>query len=104
MDGLLLCLLLGAGVWFWLDSLRSREIALEVARAGCRQRAVQLLDETVAVHRLQLRRTCRGLRFRRVYRFDFSDRGDDRLTGYLIMLGMDLEEFSLGLPNSERDA
>ena len=85
--------------WFWLDSLRAREIATGICRAACDQRQVQLLDQTVALRHLGVRWPPQGLRFRRVYRFDFSEEGIGRHTGHLIMLGQNLEEISLGLPS-----
>ncbi len=98
---LLLLLLLG---WFWLDSLRAREIAIAICRAACEQRELQLLDQAVALQRIGLGRTPRGLRLRRVFRFDFSEEGVGRRTGYLILRGVDLEAFSLGLPDRPEDA
>jgi len=93
-------LLLG---WFWLDSLRAREMATEICRAVCQQRELQFLDQTVALRHLRLRRTDAGLRWRRVYRFDFSDEGIGRRSGYLVLLGVDLESLSLGLPDQTAD-
>jgi hypothetical protein len=90
-------LLLG---WFWLDSLRAREMATEICREACRQRALQLLDQTVALRGLQLRRTDAGLRWRRVYRFDFSEEGIGRRCGDLVLLGLDLE--SIRVDQSEQ--
>jgi hypothetical protein len=89
--------------WFWLDSLRAREIATGICRSLCTQRQVQFLDQTVALRRVGLRWSRQGLRMRRVYRFDFSEEGVGRRTGYLIMVGMDLREISLGLPQNPAD-
>lgn len=96
-----LALLIG---WFWLDSLRAREIATGICRAACEQRDLQFLDQTVALRHLGLRWTHSGVRFRRVYRFDYSEEGVVRNTGYLVMLGLELEEISLGLPQRAEDA
>lgn len=98
---IILILLLG---WFWLDSARTREIALGICRAACERGGVQFLDQTVFLRRLGVRWPPQGLRFRRVYRFDYSEEGVGRRTGYLVMLGVDLEEISLGLPAREGDA
>jgi hypothetical protein len=98
---ILTLLLLG---WFWLDSLRARELATGVCRAACRQRDLQLLDQTVALRRLTVHRTIDGLRLRRVYRFDFSEEGAGRRNGYLVLSGLDLEEISFGLPEHTDDA
>lgn len=98
---ILALLLLG---WFWLDSLRAREIATGISRAACERRGLQFLDQTVSLVRLGLRRTGGGLRLRRVYRFDFSEEGVGRRDGYLVLVGVDLVELSLGLPDRPADA
>lgn len=104
MDSLLAILALLLLGWFWLDSLRARELATGVCRAACEQRGLQFLDQTVALRRLGIRRTAAGLRLRRVYRFDFSEEGVGRQNGYLVLIGIDLDELSLGLPDKPRDA
>ena len=75
MDNLFTILVLLLAGWFWLDSLRARELATGICRAACEQRGLQFLDQTVALRRLGVRRTPAGLRLRRVYRFDFSEEG-----------------------------
>jgi hypothetical protein len=104
MDHLFAILTLLLVGWFWLDSLRARELAIGVCRAACAQRGLQFLDQTVALRRLGVRRTVEGLRLRRVYRFDFSEEGAGRRNGYLVLLGLDLEEISFGLPEQAGDA
>ena len=90
--------------WFWLDSLRAREIATEVCKTACAQRELQFLDQTVALRRLGLAWRSEGLRIRRVYRFDFSEEGVGRRSGYLVMRGLALEDLSFGLPAQTQDA
>jgi hypothetical protein len=97
---ILLLLLLG---WFWLDSLRARELATEICRAVCEQQSLQFLDQTVALRRLRVRRTESGLRLRRIYRFDFSEEGVGRRSGYLILLGLNLETIDLGTAREGAD-
>ncbi|WP_338073197.1 DUF3301 domain-containing protein [Halochromatium salexigens] len=98
---LLLVFLLG---WFWLDASRAREMAVGLAQRACQERDVQLLDQAVALHRLGLRWRPQGLRIRRVYRFEFSEEGIGRRTGYLVLLGLHLVDLSLGLPKASDDA
>ena len=98
---LFLLLLIG---WFWLDSLRAREIALGICRAACEARGLQLLDQAVALRRLGLSWRGDGIRLRRVYRFDFSEEGVGRLSGYLVLRGINLDELSFGLPGEATDA
>jgi hypothetical protein len=100
---LALLVVLGIG-WLWLDGARAREMAVGLAQRACRDRGVQMLDQAVALRRLGLRWRSRGLRLRRVYRFEFSEEGVGRRTGYLVLLGLELEDMSLGLPQVSTDA
>ena len=95
MESLIFIGLLLAIAWFWLDSLRAREIATGICAATCRSHGWQLLDQTVALSRLRLRHTEQGFRINRIYRFDYSDEGVSRHTGWVAMLGMELEALSL---------
>jgi len=104
MDSLVALLLLLLTGWFWLDALRARELALVLSRRACEEQGLQFLDQAVALRRMGLRWTGQGLRIRRVYRFEFSEGGIGRRTGHLILLGLRLEELSLGLPSEPADA
>lgn len=82
----------GLGVWFWLDSLKAREIAVRAAQAGCAEEGLQFLDETVATRSLRPTRDGEGrLRLRRIYGFEYSDTGDNRRQGSVAMLGHEVE-------------
>jgi hypothetical protein len=87
-----LAVVLAAG-YLWVDSLRAREHAVAAGRAACARYGVQLLDETVAFSRLRLARDAAGrLRLRRTYVFEFSETGDNRRHGAIVMLGAQLED------------
>lgn len=74
--------------WFWSDSLRARESAMRAARLACAADGVQLLDDTVALAALSIQRSDDGwLVLRRIYRFEFSDTGNNRLGGSVTLLG-----------------
>jgi hypothetical protein len=88
-------------IWFWLDSARSRELAIAICAQACTQRDVQFLDQTVVLRRLGLNWTNHGIRVRRTYRFDFSEEGLARHSGHIVMVGIQLQEFSLGLPSTD---
>jgi hypothetical protein len=104
MSTLAILALLAGVSWFWLDSLRAREIATEICKAACSRSQVQLLDQAVALKRIGVRWSVNGLRLRRVYGFDYSEEGMGRHSGSLVMLGTDLEELSMGLPSRLDDA
>jgi hypothetical protein len=85
-----------AAVTLWIDSLRAREHAVAAGRAACARYGLQLLDETVAFTRLRLARDEEGrLRLRRTYVFEFSETGDNRRHGAIVMLGARLEDLQL---------
>ena len=87
---------IAAGLAFWIDSLRARERALAAGRSACGRYGVQLLDETVQFAKLRLARDEAGrLRLRRTYTFEFSDTGDNRRHGAIVMLGADLQDMQL---------
>ena len=48
--------LIGAGIFLWIDSLRARERAVEAGRSACKRYALQFLDDTVSFARLALAR------------------------------------------------
>lgn len=88
--------LLLAAIVLWADSLRARERAVAAGREACARYGVQLLDETVAFARLRLARDEAGrLRLRRTYVFEFTETGDNRRQGAIVMLGARLEDLRL---------
>ena len=93
---LLLLLLFAALGWFWLDSLKVLEIARNAGRRICQDANVQFLDDTVATTRLTLVRDNSGRRvLRRTYRFEFSETGNSRLEGQLILMGHRVESVTM---------
>lgn len=86
--------------WLILDSMRAQENAIEICTKACEERGVQLLDQTVSVHRIGIRWGMEGIRLRRIYRFDYSEDRESRHTGHLALIGTRLEELSMGLLSS----
>ncbi|MCB1867185.1 MAG: DUF3301 domain-containing protein [Gammaproteobacteria bacterium] len=86
-------------IWFWLDSARAREIAIGICELSCKQRGLQFLDQTVALSGLGIQWTARGIRVKRLFRFDFSEEGLERRSGHITLVGIELADFSLGLPS-----
>ncbi len=88
--------LLVAGTFLWLDSLRARERALRAGRAACERQDLQFLDDTVSFTRVRLARDTEGqLRIARTYSFEFSDTGNNRRHGAIVMLGGDLQDLQM---------
>ena len=91
-------LLLGGIAWLWFDSLKAREAAIRAAREVCAAEGLQLLDYTVAISGLKLARDETGrLTLQRTYDFEFSDTGNNRLKGSLVMRGHRLVVLNVGL-------
>lgn len=95
---------LGGLFWLWLESTRVREIAVERARSQCHVNGVQFLDDTVALAKLRTARDQDGrLTLKRTYTFEYSDTGDDRQPGNIIMLGKAVQflDFSPNLAGAD---
>jgi len=84
------------GVLLWVDSLRARERAVHAGRAACQRYDLQFLDETVSFARIRLGRDDGGqLKIARTYTFEFSDTGNNRRHGAIVMLGADVQDLHL---------
>ena len=94
-------LLIAFLVWFWFDSTRSHELAVQITSRLCFKHDVQLLDETVALRRLGLSWPREGLRLKRTYRFDYTIEGTERRTGSLVLLGSRLAAYNIDSPSQE---
>lgn len=75
-------------IWFWHASMAAREIANGAAREACERLQLVMLDGTVSIARLWLRRDQDGrLRVERSYAFEYTDDGLRRLRGFVVTLG-----------------
>lgn len=88
--------LIAAGIFLWLDSLRARERAVRAGRSACERYDLQFLDDTVSFTRIRLGRDEGGqLKIARTYTFEFSDTGNNRRHGAIVMLGGELQDLQL---------
>jgi hypothetical protein len=84
--------LFAALVWLWFDSMRARERALVLGKRSCERDGLMFLDETVECVSLRLARNAEGrVALRRTYSFEFSDTGNNRRNGSVVMLGGEVE-------------
>ncbi|MGB0848190.1 MAG: DUF3301 domain-containing protein [Thiolinea sp.] len=96
MANILLLIALGLVVWFWIDTLRTRERAVFAAARACKELGAQLLDQTVSLESIKPMRSRQGrLMFRRIYGFDFSVAGYERRRGRAFMAGQALEQVQI---------
>jgi len=81
------------GALLWADSLRARERAVRAGREACKRYELQFLDDTVSFARLRLARDDDGrLKLVRTYTFEFTETGNTRRQGAIVMLGRELRE------------
>ena len=93
---------------FWNRQQQARLLALHAVRRHCQQEDVQLLDDTLVLERIRIRRIpCLqlvkgegrsqpgGWRFVRTYRFEFSSTGDERYQGLLTLSGWRVAKLEL---------
>ncbi len=74
--------------WLWWDSMQAREAAVSAARAACEAEDLLFLDDTVGIAGIKPGRNADGrLLLQRAYDFEFSDTGDNRVKGSVVMLG-----------------
>jgi hypothetical protein len=86
---------LAAGYFWWSASRAAAERAGDVGRNACDAAGVQWLDQTVHADGLRLRRRRDGwLGLERSFRFEYSEDGQDRHIGRLVLLGDELVSFS----------
>lgn len=84
--------------WLWLDSLRARDAAIAAARHACAVEGLLLLDDTVAICGMRLRRGTDGrMHVQRAYDFEYSDSGDNRIQGSIVLLGRSVVLLNVGL-------
>lgn len=76
--------------WFWFDSLRSREIAVAAAREFCAKKDLQFLDGAVVSVSVRPVRVAGQLTLARRFGFEFSDTGNNRLSGIIFMHGREV--------------
>ena len=82
--------------WLWLENQGVRERAIAIAKDFCTKEDVQFLDGAMVLVRMRLKRDALGrMAIARTYQFEFSDNGDNRLKGTIILLGKKLETLHL---------
>jgi len=94
---ILALLVLASGGWFVWDSLKAREAANLAMRAACKMEGLLFLDDTVALESIWPVRNEEGhLLLRRIYGFEYSDTGDTRQKGRVVMLADAVSSLDIG--------
>jgi hypothetical protein len=94
-DLILPALLMLAAFCWWHDQ-GMRQLVLDACLRYCGEHRVQLLDQSVALHRLWFRRDEGGrLKFWRQYEFEFASGENARYKGRAITLGKRILDINL---------
>lgn len=101
-DLLILFLVVGIGFFWWQqDKLHRR--ALSLAKSACDRADVQLLDDSVGLRRLRLRRLNGRFIIERHFGFEFSPSGAARYPGLIIFNGGAVHSVDLDLSRTLAD-
>lgn len=91
-------IVLGGVAWLWFDSSGAREVGIKAARFACESEDLQLLDDTVAIAGLKPLRNDDGrVVLRRIYKFEYSDTGNNRRNGSVVLHGHRVVVVNIGL-------
>jgi len=91
-------LAIAAIAWLWHDSLGAREAAVRAARDACAAEGLLFLDDTVGITSLKPARDDEGhVKLQRAYEFEYSDTGNNRIKGSIVMLGERVMLLNVGL-------
>ena len=92
---LILMIALVAGFFFFSAARAAAERAAEIGRDACHAAGVQWLDQSVHATGMRLRRRDDGwLGIERSFRFEYSEDGQGRHIGRVVLLGEKLVGFS----------
>ncbi|GMG88533.1 DUF3301 domain-containing protein [Biformimicrobium ophioploci] len=83
------------GSYIWMG-MAAKDHARRAVKAHCRERGLQLLDDTVAQTRVRIGRTSRGhLALKRYFSFEFTSTGEARYPGEIELHGRRLANIQL---------
>ena len=77
-----------AAAAYWWKASEQKSVAVRGARDYCKQRKLQLLDESLVFQRFRFERNQQQKRYLcRVYEFDYSPDGQGRQSGEIVLHG-----------------
>ena len=95
LELIVLCLFLVV-IWYWLNGIRAKEIAVARGKAKCQSLGVYFLDESVVLTKVRLRRTKQGhTSLYREFSFEFTSDSERRHYGCIKLLGRHVLELSM---------
>lgn len=85
MTGLVILLVVGFATISWWRLLKGKEVARQAAAASCREHGLVLMDDTVMLESVQLRKEDPARAWGFKYRFDFARDGILRKGGIVLL-------------------
>lgn len=85
MTGLLILVIVGFGTITWWRLLKGKELARQAAAASCREHGLVLMDDTVMLVSVQLRKEDPARAWGLKYRFEFARNGILRKGGTVLL-------------------
>jgi len=85
LTGLLILVIVGFGTITWWRLLKGKELARQAAAASCREHGLVLMDDTVMLVSVQLRKEDPARAWGLKYRFDFARNGILRKGGTVLL-------------------
>lgn len=85
MTGLFFLIFFGIAVISWWRLLKGKEIARHAAAASCREHGLVLIDDTVMLDSIQLRKEDPARAWGLKYRFEFARNGVPRKGGIVLI-------------------
>ncbi|MDE1464461.1 DUF3301 domain-containing protein [Spartinivicinus poritis] len=103
-DWLLIIICIAAALLWW-DAVKAKELAKQAVARTCKSMQLQLLDDTVALNWLKLKRNSQGqVVFARSYQFEFSLNGAERYKGAVQLLGYKIQQMQIDNPHEQPEA
>jgi len=96
MASFFIILFLALLAWFWLNSIRAKEIAMQASAEACQQIQAQFLDQTASLKKIKVNRNQNGrMIFERTFSFDFSRDRETRQQGLVTIIGQKVTQVLL---------
>ncbi len=105
MDVLIWILLGAVVIWYWSDTSKAREMAIQHGRRACKDMNLQFLDGTVVRYSTRPKRAPGGqMVLCRDFSFEFTNDGIRRYPGHIQLLGGRLKMMDLDYAAKEQDS
>ena len=74
--------------WYWSNTQKLKQFALNASIKCCKESGVQFLDHSVVMHRFSfMKNTHNRWKLIREYHFEFTSTGENRYTGRVLLQG-----------------